>query len=175
MSNFDLGSEGAAMNSRVELAMARAEALELIPRITDPLGRSWEQPDRSEILLDDTHAVMTRRSFNKLHEYSGSFPTGVYPGKMWKRHDGGFDVAFRSGGGKPIWKLVWYGRHANPLLVSNNFRDVLIVEDGAPILGCSCCLAYPPVPTVPKTATPWPAVYPSDLPVEKGPENAASE
>jgi hypothetical protein len=175
MSNFDPGSEGSAVSSRAELAMLRAEALEPIPRITDPLGRSWEQPDRSEIMLDDTHAVMTRRSFNKLHEYSGSFPTGVYEGKMWKRHDGGFDVAFRSRGGKPIWKLVWYGRHANPLLVSNNFREILIVEDGAPILGCSCCLPCSPISPVPETAAPAPAADPSDLPVEKGPENTASE
>jgi hypothetical protein len=127
------------MKSSVQIALDRAESLEPIPRISDPLGSSWEQPDRSEITIDDSHAVMTRTSFNKLREYSGSFPSGVYHGKMWKRHDGGFDRAFRARGGKPVWKLVWYGRHPDPKFVSNNFRDILVIEDGAPDLGCSCC------------------------------------
>jgi hypothetical protein len=127
------------MKTALELAMQRAEDLEPIPLITDPMGCSWEQPDRSEIMLDNTHALMTRRTFNKLHEYSATFPSGVYLGKMWKRHDGGFDRRFRASGGKPVWKLVWYGRHANPKFVSNNFRDILIIEDGSSILPCSCC------------------------------------
>lgn len=127
------------MKSAFELAIARAEDLEPIPRITDPLGRGWQQPERSDIQIDDKHAVMARSTFNKLREYSGSNPTGVYEGKMWKRHDGGFDWNFRARGGKPTWLLVWFGRHSDPDKVSNNYRDILIIEDGAPILPCSCC------------------------------------
>lgn len=126
--------------SALDVAMNRAELAQPIPRITDPMGSAWEQPDRSEIQIDDTHAVMSRRTFNKLKEYSASFPTGVYEGKMWKRHDGGFDRQFRANGGKPIWKLVWFGRSNKPGYVSNNFRTILLIEDGSPDRGCSCCL-----------------------------------
>ncbi len=127
------------MKTALELAMERAEDIEEIPLITDPMSQGWKQPDRREILLDDTHAVMTRQTFNRLVEYSGSFPSGVYPGKMWKRHDGGFDRQFRACGGIPTWKLVWFGKHPDPKFVSNNSRDIAIIEDGSPILNCSCC------------------------------------
>lgn len=68
-----------------------------IPQITDPLGRYWEQPSRDGILVDDKHALMDYRTFEKLLDYSSSQPTGVYPGKMWRsrRRDG--------------WVLCWYG------------------------------------------------------------------
>jgi hypothetical protein len=129
------------VKTEFDCAMDRAESLFEVPRITDPLGLHWRQPDRSEILFEDNNAIMTRTTFNKLCEYSGSFPSGVYEGKMWRRHDGGFDRAFRARGGKPTWKLVWYGvSRKGPDFVSNNFRDIIIVEDGAPDEGCSCCV-----------------------------------
>jgi len=55
-----------------------------IPKITDPLGRNWEQPDGSDILVDDECAVMSRKSFDKLKDYSVSQPSALYDGKMWK-------------------------------------------------------------------------------------------
>ena len=133
------------MRTSLEIALQRAEELQPIPLITDPMGRGWSQPDRREIVIDDTSALMTRRVFNQLHEYSASFPSGVYPGKMWKRHDGGFDRQFRARGGKPTWKLVWFGNHPDPKLVSNNFRAILIIEDGSPVNPCSCCRAPEPL------------------------------
>lgn len=60
----------------------------VIPPITDPMGRNWGQPDSSLITLDKTHALMSMATFNRLAEYSASNPSGVYVGKMWKRHDG---------------------------------------------------------------------------------------
>lgn len=99
-----------------------------IPPITDPLGRNWQQPDRSEILIDDTHALMSRQTFQTLKEYSATFPTGVYEGKMWKRHDGALDHGFLARGGKPVWLLVWFGLSDNPDTVSNNFREILILD-----------------------------------------------
>jgi hypothetical protein len=128
------------MKTAAEIAMERAEGLEAIPRMTHEYGRYWEQPKRSEITITDETATMTRTAFNKLHEYSGSNPTGAYEGKMWKRHDGGFDRAFQARGGKPEWLLCWYGVSLiGPGYVSNNRRKIEIVEDGAPDLGCSCC------------------------------------
>jgi len=102
--------------------------VEAIPPITDEMGRSWEQPDRRGILVDDTYAVMTQRDFDALHEYSGTMPSGVYPGKMWKRHDGAYDVAFRRAGGVPEWLLCWYGfSDKGEGYCSINSRKVLIV------------------------------------------------
>ncbi len=106
----------------------RLETPHIIPPIMDPLGRHWDQPKTSEILIDDTHAIMTRRTFDSLKEYSCTNPTGVYPGKMWKRHDGVFDYEFLASGGKPVWQLRWYGEsEKGPEWCSNHSRDILIV------------------------------------------------
>lgn len=100
----------------------------VIPPITDPMGKNWDQPPTSSILIDDTHAVMTRATFEALAEYSATFPSGVYEGKMWRRHDGAFDRAFCAAGGKPEWLLMWFGHSDKPNSVTNNGRKILIVE-----------------------------------------------
>ena len=95
-------------------------AVGLIPPITEPLGRYWKQPSLDGILIDETHAVMTRRTFDELHEYSRSMPSGVYPGKMWK--------AIMQDGTALI---RWFGAvEGRPDLCSNNAREILIVERG---------------------------------------------
>jgi hypothetical protein len=104
----------------------------VIPPMTHPYGAYWDQPPTSEIILDDTHALMTRRTFEQLPEYSASKPTGVYEGKMWRRHDGAFDQEFRARGGKPIWLLCWYGIDENPDFVSNNSRKIILVDGDLP-------------------------------------------
>ena len=97
-----------------------------IPPITDPMGRHWEQPPAHSILLDDTHAVMTEQTFCQLAEYSGSTPSGVYPGKMWRRHDGLFDRRCKPEDRR--WLLCWFGEVPdNPKVCSNNFRVILVV------------------------------------------------
>ena len=68
---------------------------QIIPPITDPLGKHWQQPHRRFIELDDTHALMSEQTFKGLKEYSTSIPTGRYESKMWK----GFI--------KGEWYLVW--------------------------------------------------------------------
>ncbi|WP_321799774.1 hypothetical protein [Burkholderia sp. BCC1988] len=89
----------------------------MIPPITDPMGRFWDQPARDEILVDDTHAVMNRSTFWKLLEYSTSRPSGVYPGKMWKAIFG--DEAY----------LRWYGIvEGRDDLCSNNQRLILLCD-----------------------------------------------
>lgn len=57
---------------------------QIIPPITDPLGKHWQQPHRRFIELDNTHALMSEQTFKGLKEYSTSIPTGRYEGKMWK-------------------------------------------------------------------------------------------
>jgi hypothetical protein len=102
----------------------------LPPPITEPMGRNWNQPPITAIEIDDTHALMSRRTFDQLAEYSASLPTGVYSGKMWKRHDGVFDAGFIHSGGKPEWLLCWYGESGKgPDWCSNNYRKI-ILSDG---------------------------------------------
>jgi hypothetical protein len=99
-----------------------------IPPMTDPLGLHWKQPPREEITIDDLHALMSQRAFDRLAEYSTSVPSGVYVGKMWKRHDGAFDRAFLAQGGKPTWLLCWYGPSARGQeFCSVHTREILIV------------------------------------------------
>lgn len=90
-----------------------------IPPITDPMGRHWDQPDRSRILVDDNHALMDERTFKELGDYSCTIPTGVYDGKMWKRGEPY---------GKPErWYLLWYGPSDKLDQCSVNFREIILV------------------------------------------------
>lgn len=97
----------------------------VIPPITDPLGRHWEQPSLDRILIDDTHAVMDKAAFWELRNYSSTIPTGVYPGKMWRAQ-----VFLTVGANSPSkWVLRWFGEvEGRPDLCSNNQRDILVEE-----------------------------------------------
>lgn len=103
----------------------------VIPPITDPLGKSWKQPDPASMMIDDTHALMSKRAFWELLNYSTSRPSGVYPGKMWRAH-----VPINPGveglNGPYKWVLRWYGIvPGNDKVCSNNQRDIL-VDGGIP-------------------------------------------
>ena len=103
----------------------------MIPKITEPLGKYWEQPDPSTILLDTTHALMTEANFKDLHEYSSTIPTGVYPGKMWKRYDGVHDPRCKREDRQ--WLLMWYDEIPNqPDRCSINHRKILLLNGSFP-------------------------------------------
>lgn len=88
----------------------------------------WRQPAPEFILIDDTHALMARVTFEELPEYSATIPTGVYPGKMWRRHDGELEHAQGRRKEPPIWLLCWYSRIPDkPDLCASNYRRVLLV------------------------------------------------
>lgn len=55
-----------------------------IPPMLHPLGKHWEQPDHKHWLIGDTRVIMPQSDFDKLHDYTQSQPSGVYPGKCWK-------------------------------------------------------------------------------------------
>lgn len=102
-----------------------------VPPITDPLGSHWEQPDSNRFLFDDTHVLMTYADFMCLHEYSATQPSGVYPGKMWRRHDGFYDERFLAGGGEPEWVLRWFGVHpTEPEKYCSNHQRIILLSDG---------------------------------------------
>lgn len=89
----------------------------MIPPITDPLGRAWDQPDHSGWLFDDSHVVLPLRDFEQLREYSHSFPSGVYPGKAWKAQS-------PLGG----WVVRWFDEHpTDPNLCRNMQRRAITV------------------------------------------------
>jgi hypothetical protein len=93
----------------------------MIPEITNEMGRNWSQPSTSKILVDDTHALMDEATFKELAEYSSSIPSGVYDGKMWKRHDGIYDKKATT----HTWMLMWYGPSVDPEKCSINTRLIL--------------------------------------------------
>lgn len=105
-----------------ELALRRADSIaHLIPPITDPLGRSWDQPSRFLIEVDETHALMSQAVLDRLKDYSCSMPSGVYPGKMWKCRVNYYDES-------KGWLLRWYGLHPDPAYVSNHQRRILVYD-----------------------------------------------
>lgn len=57
-----------------------------IPVMDDPMGRSWRQPKglRDRVGLFFSHATISEADFFSLPNYETSFPTGVYPGKVWR-------------------------------------------------------------------------------------------
>lgn len=98
------------------------------PPLDSPFGAgSWKQPRREDVLIDDDHALLTVEDFNALPEYSCSIPTGAFPGKMWRRHDGAHDMSARARGHTPVWMLCWYGYTSDPKQLSINRRRVLLV------------------------------------------------
>lgn len=91
--------------------------------MTDPLGQYWDQPDRSLILIDDRDAVMERSTFEKLHEYSCTVPSAVYPGKMWRCSD-----VYQENLGK--WWLRFYtADETDPGFCRLQTRNILLLDD----------------------------------------------
>jgi hypothetical protein len=86
----------------------------MIPPITDPLGRYWNQPtDIREAPMDDTHVLLTARQIDGLCEYSSSYPSGTYDGKCWLRANG-----------DTRW-LCWYHPHPQPGKIGIGSRIIL--------------------------------------------------
>ena len=103
--------------------------------MTHELSRGWDQPDRQAILIDETYAVMRRRDFNALADYSHSRPSAVYEGKMWKSQEfetrqitegdrKGMLYQFPTGN----WLIRWWSAAADPNMCKLNTRVILIIE-----------------------------------------------
>lgn len=110
-----------------EIAMGKLPlSKNVIPRMTHPMSRYWRQPDLSHVLIDDTHALMDRPTFQALATYSTSVPTGAYEGKAWRVEgwtrgpNGEYTLT-----GK--WYLRWYGYSEKSDQVSINTREIILV------------------------------------------------
>lgn len=85
----------------------------IIPEMTDPLGQCWEQPVRQDILIGDDTAIMPKAAYDQLKEYSTTLPSGVYPGKMWKRIE--IDAA------APFTVTAYLGWYGMPMGITGRF------------------------------------------------------
>jgi hypothetical protein len=94
--------------------MKEAEQI-TIPPMIHPLSSGWRQPKVSDIEIDNKHALMTQETLEQLMEYSCSFPTAVYEGKMWKS---------KTYNGN--WILRWYGHGQSEDYCSNRSRLILV-------------------------------------------------
>jgi hypothetical protein len=95
----------------------------MIPLMTDPLGRHWDQPrDIREAPMDDKHVLLTARQIAGLCDYSRSYPSGIYDGKCWKRYGEDQDQGH-------FWYLCWYQPHAEPGKIGIDFRIILNVDE----------------------------------------------
>lgn len=89
----------------------------IIPPMTHPYGKAWEQPELSEVVICDNYATMNESAFKKLSDYSKSRPSGVYEGKMWKTTDD-----------KITWHLHWWSESDDPDKCKGNVREIKIVN-----------------------------------------------
>ena len=111
-----------SLRTRYEAAVHRIEHAHVIPPITDPLGRSWAEPSRGDIDVDDRFARMSKATLEKLADYSASMPSGVYPGKMWRCR-----VSYRDE--SQGWLLRWYGvSDEGPQFCSNHQRRIVLLD-----------------------------------------------
>jgi hypothetical protein len=111
------------LRTALEIGLERALVREhVIPPMTHPLSSAWHQPPRRDIEIDDKYAMMSRRTFEALHEYSCSLPSGVYEGKMWRRGEPYIEP-------RSVWYLGWFGCSDKPDKVSINWREIIIVEE----------------------------------------------
>lgn len=90
----------------------------IIPPMTDPLSKHWDQPKTDLITFSEGYklAIMDAAAFDALHDYSHSQPSGVYAGKMWKRKSG------------KKWLLCWFGIDTDPNYCTNNYVEIQITN-----------------------------------------------
>jgi hypothetical protein len=87
-----------------------------IPVMDDPLGKYWDQPnDIRKVLMDDKSVILSKYQIANLAEYSSTFPSGVYPGKCWKRIE------------RNKMYLVWYGDETPKKECPILFREILVI------------------------------------------------
>lgn len=72
------------------------------------------------MLLDDDSAIMTRREFDDLDNYSCTIPSGTFVGKIWKRGEPYRDPS--------QWFLGEYTSHEDPDTIGIKWRRIYIID-----------------------------------------------
>lgn len=91
-----------------------------IPVMDDPLGRHWSQPVSIRFApMDETHVLLSGTQLEGLSTYSATMPTGVYPGKCWRRVEVDPDRDL----------LIWYGAETPEKTCPILFREILSLEN----------------------------------------------
>lgn len=105
----------------------------VIPAMTSPLSKGWEQPEARDIVFAKAAVYMSRPTWEKLAKYDHSMPSGVYEGKMWR-----------------AWQqLRWYGPSPTPDTCSINSIDAVVCDTLHRADGRVCLLRDVPYPTPP--------------------------
>jgi hypothetical protein len=74
---------------------------------------------------------LSPREFLALPEYSSTIPTGMTPGKRWRRLDGVYDRRFIAAGGKPRWMIGEFGDFVGKDRIALNWYRPIIVMKAA--------------------------------------------
>jgi hypothetical protein len=89
-----------------------------IPVMDDPLGKHWDQPrDIRSAPMDEAHVILRPDQAVGLCNYDRTLPSGVYPGKCWRRRETKPDRDM----------LVWYGAETPDGKCPILMRDMLII------------------------------------------------
>lgn len=107
------------------VALNLRSAADIIPPMTDPLGKYWEQPELSKIkIAGNVEALMTRATFKEIKDYTASRPTGLYVGKMWRRNE-----AYKENGVfSDNWMLYYCDHHNDPGYVSIRAIKIFLLD-----------------------------------------------
>jgi hypothetical protein len=87
-----------------------------LPKMTDPMGRHWDQPSglRDRVRIFWNHATIDEADWDRLPRYESSYPSGTYPGKVWRRGP---------------W-LCWYGNPIGNDKIRLGFARALVQPNG---------------------------------------------
>lgn len=81
----------------------------------DPIARGWSQPDPAGFLFLGDSVLLHPGQISALYGYDSTLPTGVYPGKCWKRDDAALGLL-----------LMWYGFGPDDSRCSINYRKIIV-------------------------------------------------
>ena len=93
----------------------------IIPPMTHPYGMCWQQPPTYLILIDDTHAVMSRLDFEILMDYTCSRPSALYNGKMWK-------AQYENEGALKWFLCYCFNENEKTNEIDFAYREILIID-----------------------------------------------
>lgn len=97
-------------------------ATEVIPDRVRPLEEFWHQPSRSEIVVDELRAAMSRETLDQLGQQTPLDLKHAYAGKMWRDwSEGGYGQIAR-------WKLCWYWTPQVPGKLRFETRDIVVID-----------------------------------------------